>query len=276
MANKPARPDLVPATPAPNPAHVTRPPTPRAPGAAGKSESRATGVLQPPSTAAPRRQLAARAPRFAAKPASQAGSGVVGGRLESPEPAGAAKPPEAAPTPPPPAASVTQTVTVVAAAPAIVTAPGGPADQNLESKAISSLSIAGRDAAELMKVMPGMAGTFGLRYTLLRRGEGDQDVEVPPDTGFRRHESVHLRIEAAQGGYLYVLAGKRPLFAGAVVANQPVLIATRPGVLQAVLLPQPDSGPLSTLVSRARQQQLEAARFQRPAPILLDISIKSR
>lgn len=291
MAHKPAPPDLIPSTPAPSPVKRA---TPRAPAAvARESERRMAKSFRPPALVAPRQQLSARPQAFAAAPAPSPGA-VLGGKLDSPAPVAAgtvtALPPKAhaaqsaPPPPPPPPASVTQTVTVEAASPLVQTSPSAAADQTLESKAISQVTIAGRDAAQLVKMMP---WAFGLRYTLLRRDPGDKDVEVPPDTFFRRHESVHVRIEPEQSGYLYVLNGKRALFAGPVVANQPVLIVTRPGVLQAVLLPQPDSGPLSTLVSRARQQQMEAARFQRsdgthlgvpaePAPIVAEISIKSR
>ncbi len=284
MAKKIAPPEVVPAAPAPS--HVERV-TPR----------RTTKRLPAPALVAPRREASAGAPRFAAEPAAPPSAGVVGGKLDSSALAAAERvappAPKAAPPPPPPPASVTQTVTVEAAAPEIVPTPSDAKSQQLQSNRPSQLSIAGRDAAELMKVMPGMGaadkhGPIGLRYTLLRRGEGDKDVEVPPDTSFRGHESVRLRIEPGQGGYLYVLAGQRALYAGPVVANQPVVIVTRPGVLQAVLMPQPDNGPLSTLVSRARQQQLEGVRYQRsdgthlgagpgqPAPILTEISIKSR
>ncbi len=292
MANKPARPDLVPSTPTPSPAPATRTPRPRAHGGAAESETRVAEFSAPPSLSAQRRQLAARAPAFAAKPSAPPPPTAADAVTPESSSARAAQLAQAAPAaPPPPPRAVTQTVTVEAASPLIQTE-GPPADQDLESKQISNLPIAGRDAAELMKVMPGMAaagkqGPFGFFYTLLRRGEGGEEVEVPPGTLFRRRESLHVRIEPAQGGYLYVLAGKRALFAGPVVASQPVLIVTRPGVLDAVLLPQPDAGPSSTLVSRARQQQMEAARFQRsdgthlgvpaePAPILAEISIKSR
>ena len=63
-----------------------------------------------------------------------------------------------------------------------------------------------------------------------------------------------MRIEADQGGYLYVLAGKQPLFTGPIAVGQPVFVETRPGVLHLILLPGPDSGSLSTLVTRTRRQ----------------------
>ena len=289
MAKKIVPPELVPAAPAPSAVE-------RAPA---KSETRATKSLPPRALLAPRQQLAARARGFAALPAPPPSAGVAGGKFDSPAPpaveaaAPAAKAAPAPPPPPPPPGSVSQNVTVTAESVEIVQTPSDAKNRQIESQA-SQVSIAGRDAAALMKVMPGMGaaggmqGPIGLRYTLLRRGEGGKDFEVPPDTRFRGHESVRLRIEPGQGGYLYVLAGKRALYAGPVVANQPVLIVTRPGVLQAVLLAQPDSGPLSTLLSRARQQ-LEGFRFQRsdathlgsgepgqPAPILAEISIQSR
>ncbi len=297
MAKKIASPELVPATPAPK--AVEHRVIPRAPAGAGKSETRATRALPPRALVAPRQEASARG-RWFSEPPSPRSAGVAGGKLDSPAPAAAdavapaAKAAAPPPPPPPPPGSVTETVTVTAESTGIVASPSDAKNQQIESQA-SQVSIAGRDAAELMKVMPGMGaaagmhGPIGLRYTFLRRGEGDKDFEVPPDTRFRGHESVRLRIEPGQGGYLYVLAGKRALYAGPVAANQPVLIVTRPGVLQAVLLPQADSGPLSTLVSRA-QQQLEGVRFQRsdgthlgagpgqdqPAPILAEISIKSR
>lgn len=280
MAHKPAPPALVPSTPTPSPAKRT---TRRAPAAAAKSEPRLVELSPPPAETESRRELPAMPGG-----GSAAGSGALSGmgfarKLDSPRAAIAGAVAPAPPAPPPPPAT-NETVTVVAASP-LVAAQTASESQDQESKAISNLSIAGRDAAKLMKWMPGV---FGLRYTLLRRGEGDKDVEVPPDTVFGRHESVHLRIEPAQSGYLYVLAGKQALYAGAVTANQPVLIVTRPGVLDAVFMPQPDSGPLSTVVSRARQQQLEGDRFQRsdgthlgagpgqPAPMVAEISIKSR
>lgn len=289
MAHKPASPELLPATPAPSSAPTTRPPT-----------TRATKSLPMRALVAPRQEPSASVPAVAAEPAPAPNAGVVGGKLDSSALAAAevAAPPaaNAAPPPPPPLPrSVQQTVAVEAAAPLIETTPSDAKNQQVVvSQQATQVTIAGRDAAELVKVMPGLVVTArlavpGLRYTLLRRGEGDKDVEVPSDTPFGRHESLRLRIEPEQGGYLYVLAGKRALYAGPVVANQPVLIVTRPGVLQAVLLPQPDSGPLSTLVSRARQRQQEGIRFQRPdgthlgsaqpgqpAPILIEISIKSR
>ncbi len=133
---------------------------------------------------------------------------------------------------------------------------------------------------------------FGLRYTLLRRG-----AEVPPDTLFAPGESARLRIEADHSGYLYVLAGKHALFAGSVLANQPVLIETKERTVHLILLPQPDSGTLSTLVDRTRQQfaggnqRVEVLAAQRrgdpsvavrnasPPPqagVLTDVSISSR
>ncbi len=261
MANKPAPPESATA-PQPAAERITR----RVPRAAAESEQRAAEFPAAPALTAPRRELSA-----ANEPSPPAGMGL-GGKLDSAAPAatGAMAP----------AASVARAAQTAKANPTLPAAPASTDSVTVESKEISNLAMAGRDAAELMKVAPGMAvgkqGAFGLRYTLLRRGDGDKDVEVPPETDFGRSESVRLRIEAGQSGYLYVLAGKRALFAGPVVANQPVLIVTRPGVLNAVLLPQPDSGPLSTLATRARKDGIRLGQPGQPAPILAEISIKSR
>ena len=197
--------------------------------------------------------------------------------------------PQAAPAPPPPPASKRD------------------AGARLQSEAVetarNSPAVVGRDAAELQntesapaqpanEVKAKIEPAFGLRYTLFRRG-----AEVPPDTAFSPAESARVRIEADQGGYLYVLVGKRALFAGSVLANQPVVVEAKPGVLHLVLFPEPDSGSLSTLVSRTRQQfsganlQVQSQTAQRrgdqsvsvqnssPPPqtgVLADVSINAR
>jgi hypothetical protein len=169
-------------------------------------------------------------------------------------------PPQAAPAPPPPLAADKRDADVRLHAEVVEAARNSPA-------------LVGRDAAALQKfetvpskeaVVANVKGqtALGLRYTVFRSG-----AEVPPNTPFLRGESARLRIEADRSGYLYVLAGKRALFAGSVLANQPVMIDTKARALHLLLLPQPDSGPLSTLISRARQQS---------AGVVTDVSISSR
>ena len=211
--------------------------------------------------------------------------GVVAGAVAAP-PAVAAPQQQSramAPPPPPPPASA-QTVTVTSASEMIVpTAPAPIAEQSrLEMKrAEVAQSRVAWDAARLRRDEKPPA--FGLRYTVLRG-----DTEVPPDTAFFRDEFARLRIEAGRDGYLYVLAGKRPLFTGPVHAGQFVFLETKPAVLHAVLLQEPDSGSLSTLFRRTQRQvaggDMEAAkqaerrddRTAPPAGIVAEISIKSR
>lgn len=100
-----------------------------------------------------------------------------------------------------------------------------------------------------------------LRYALIRRAPGAEQAEVPADTVFAPGESPRLRIEPSLNGYLYVLAGDRALFSGAVTANSPLLVDVAPGTLDLILLSAPDPGPLATLLSRTRQQ-LAAANLQ--------------
>jgi hypothetical protein len=130
------------------------------------------------------------------------------------------------------------------------------------SKAQVSRPLTVAESAKLLRL--DKVHAVGLRYTVLRG-----DIEVPPDTAFSRDELARLRIEAGRDGYLYVLAGKRPLFTGPVHAGQFVFLETKPGVLHAVLLPEPDSGSLSTLFRRTQ-------RAGPPAGIVAEISIKSR
>jgi hypothetical protein len=147
----------------------------------------------------------------------------------------------------------TQNVTVQAESEVVQVgaAPAGAGKADSQKKMAGGFSPVPKSALDAKA--KGLAA-FGLRYTLFRRGADNKDAEVPPDTPFARKESARVRIEADQSGYLYVLAGKQPLFTGLIAAGQPVFVETRPGVLHLVLLPNPDSGPLSTLVTRTRQQ----------------------
>jgi hypothetical protein len=303
MAKKPELPDFVTSAPEQRAAHASRQQavTEARPAPRGFTPPATVTAAQPafappasvsanePAPAAPVKELAAAPP---------ARTGSLASRLQPSAPAAAGA---AAPAPPPPPAASTQAVTVTSASEAI-----SPADQTVvRLKRPASLPVTGRDAAKLIKVMPGAGLTrqapegkagsgagFGLRYTLIRNG-----AEVPPDTTFSPGEPARLRVEADEGGYLYVLAGKRALFAGSVPANRPVLIDTKERVLHLVLLPEPDSGPLSTLVSRTRQQfsgvnlrvqgqteqrsgdQSVSVQNSSPPPqtgVLADVSINSR
>jgi hypothetical protein len=138
---------------------------------------------------------------------------------------------------------------------------------------------------------------LGLRYTLVRRLPGDKTADVPPDTAFASGEPVTLRVEVDRSGYLYVLAGDQALFTGPVTPEQPAWIEAEPGTLHLVLLPEPDNGPISTLVRRTRRRLAGTlVRVERPedrrtgddsvyvvspthareAGILTDILIRSR
>jgi len=236
MAKKPAFPDS--ATSAP----TITPPA----GAEARPARRALAppksvTMNAPAFAAPDKDLAA------AQPAVP--SGTLAARLSAPEPGAAggvaAAPAMAAPPPPPPAAdkkdaAALQSDAVAAARNEVAAASQHAARTRQFERVLAKPASAAKAKAE---------AAFGLHYTLLRGGE-----EVPPDTPFSRHESAGLRIEADRSGYLYVLAGKRILFEGSVPANQPVVVETRPGLLHLILLPDPDSGPVSTLVSRTQQQ----------------------
>jgi hypothetical protein len=233
-------------------AQATAPETPRAVQrqlAAARPQPRmfaapAPAMPQPPALAAK-----ARLPEAAAKEdlAAPPGPGSVGGAVHAPPP-----------PPPPPPAPAAQTVTVTGASEMVATAEPAPsAEQDRLDKKQSADVSRSRMALQALPA-------FGLRYTVLRR-----DVEVPPDTAFSRGELARLRIEAGRDGYLYVLAGKRPLYTGPVHAGQFVFLETKPGVLHAILVPGPDPGSLSTLFRRTR-------RAGPAAGIVAEISIKSR
>jgi hypothetical protein len=220
--------------------------------------------VPPPPVA--RHQAPSSAPReMEAPPAAQ--PATLAGRLRSPEPhgggfgslgdfSGAAAPPP----PPPPSAQAAPARTKQLVV-------GAPATKSVEVQAESHLPVTGRNVAGLEKAKK--FAPLGLRYTLLRRGAEDKDTEVPPDTPFSRGESARLRIDADRAGYLYVLAGKDTLFSGPIAAGQPVVVETEPGVLHLLLLPEADSGPLSTLVSRTRNRADRAA-------VIVDVPIQSR
>jgi hypothetical protein len=93
-----------------------------------------------------------------------------------------------------------------------------------------------------------------LRYSLVRRAADGRMVEVPLDTLLPAGESPHLRLEANQAGYLYVIAAHGALFSGPVEPNRPEEVSVPAGTLHLILLRQPDQGPLSTLVARTRRQ----------------------
>ncbi len=241
----------------------------------------------PPPVAAPApaqqpAQRARHAPRAFAPPAAMPASpqipAVAGDEVAASIPAASPALTPSRIAPPPPAAAKPaasqESVTVTPRSEMIVPVETAPATPALAGRDASELKNNERSRANMVALAPRAAfdaqtqgaPAFGLHYTLLRRGAGGQDTEVPPDTLLSRGESARLRVEADRNGYLYALSGKRLLFAGPVVAGQPVLIETGPGLLHLVLLPQPDSGPLSTLVSRTRQQR----------GIVTDVSIASR
>ncbi len=93
-----------------------------------------------------------------------------------------------------------------------------------------------------------------LRYSLVRRAADGRMVEVPLDTLVPAGESAHLRLEANQAGYLYVIAARGALFSGPVEPNRPEEVSVPAGTLHLILLRQPDQGPLATLVARTRRQ----------------------
>jgi hypothetical protein len=95
---------------------------------------------------------------------------------------------------------------------------------------------------------------LGLRYAVLRRGVDGNYFDVPLDTVFAAGETVRVRIEANEAGYLYVLGSSGVLFDGAVVAWRPVSVDVPPGTLRVVLSRQPDSGSIETIESRTRLQ----------------------
>jgi hypothetical protein len=200
------------------------------------SEPAAEGIvapsLAPPATVAANTPIAA--PASLATRLRVSGPGVAGGIAAPP-----ALAPQAPAVPPPPPYAASKRASAALNSDAAGTA------RNWDRSELQKAEIAQAQAAVEAKAEP----AFGLRYTLLRGGE-----EVPPDTPFSRGESAGLRIEADRSGYLYVVAGKRALFAGPILANRPVLIETKPGILHLVLLPEPDSGPLSTLVGRTQRQ----------------------
>jgi hypothetical protein len=66
--------------------------------------------------------------------------------------------------------STKQEVEVVAGADVVVPVDSGQASQTLNKNMIENISIAGRDAAELMKIMPGMGMTGGLSQNMWGQG----------------------------------------------------------------------------------------------------------
>src|ERR1019366_3639689 len=62
--------------------------------------------------------------------------------------------------------STKQEVEVIAGADVVVPVDSGQASQTLNKNMIENLSIAGRDAAELIKIMPGMGRTGGLNQSM--------------------------------------------------------------------------------------------------------------
>ena len=66
--------------------------------------------------------------------------------------------------------STKQEVEVIAGADVVVPTDSGTASQTLNKSMIENISIAGRDAAELIKIMPGMGMTGGLSQSMWGQG----------------------------------------------------------------------------------------------------------
>jgi hypothetical protein len=275
----------------------------RAPAIVAQGAPRA--VASAPALAKERERVLPAAPPPRLEPASPAlNAPTTAAKLRDFETASAPPPP---PPPPPRASSDAVSVQVAAEAVQVEAAPARQLDRN----AVSSMPMAGRDAGALVKLdraAPGAkkpfakgkaegGAVFGLSYALLRRGEANEYVEIPPDTPLAPGESARLRIDAYQNGYVYLFAGKQALFTGPALAGQAIFVDVTPGTLHLVLLPEPDTGPLSTLVSRIRRQlagkglgveapgdrpaggQSVSVVSPNPAPaaaVLADISVASR
>jgi hypothetical protein len=118
----------------------------------------------------------------------------------------------------------------------------------------SSFDRKAKSAETLREKELEQAQELGLRYSLVRRGANGRYAEVPLDTLLPSGESAHLRLEANQAGYLYVMADRGALFSGPVQPHHPAEVSVRAGTLHLILLRGPASGPLSTLVARTRRQ----------------------
>ncbi|MGA2580038.1 MAG: TonB-dependent receptor [Bryobacteraceae bacterium] len=80
--------------------------------------------------------------------------------------------------------STKQEVEVVAGADVVVPVDSGQASQTLNKTMIENISIAGRDAAELMKIMPGMGMTGGLSQTMWGQGSVPTQQNTGPIGSF--------------------------------------------------------------------------------------------
>jgi hypothetical protein len=306
MAHKPALPSF----------NIPAQPPPSAPASQPRPQAIVTRAPTVTAQPAARQFMAPKTVLESPRPDSLAG------RLTAPEVA--ASPVTAPPPPPPPQARESREAVTVTAESDAVRAEAAPA-KALDSRGATGGAGAGtaggaaiarriapkeayepaapslaaapsvkQAAASLNRVDKADSGpAFGLRYTLIRRGFGNADMEVPADTPLSPGERAHLRIDAYQNGYLYIFSGERALFTGPALRGQPVSIEATPGTLHLILLPEPDSGPLSTLVSRTRRQlagtslrvekkadargdQSVSVVSPAPAAILTDISIASR
>jgi len=304
MAHKPALPSF----------NIPAQPPPSAPASQPRPQAIVTRAPTVTARPAARQFMAPRTVPESPRP------GSLAARLTAPEVA--ASPVTAPPPPPPQARESREAVTVTAESDAVraEAAPAKPLDSRgaggVGAGAAGGAAIARRiapkeayepaapslaaapsvkqAAASLNRVDKADSGpAFGLRYTLIRRGFGNADMEVPADTPLSPGERAHLRIDAYQNGYLYIFSGERALFTGPALRGQPVSIEATPGTLHLILLPEPDSGPLSNLVSRTRRQlagtslrvekkadargdQSVSVVSPAPAAILTDISIASR
>jgi hypothetical protein len=297
MNRKPALPSLAvpaqPQKPAP-PQRAIRPPKPTAAPSVVNSAPRA---------AAPLPQLAERERGFAAPPAVRPKPAAPAGALASgiqPQERSREQLIAQAPPPPPPPPSAAAGGSVGAATSAAASAPSRFAASAEMAKARNAVADRAARAVQAKEAFEGKVKgetALGLRYTLVRRLPGDKTADVPPDTAFASGEPVTLRVEVDRSGYLYVLAGDQALFTGPVTPEQPAWIEAEPGTLHLVLLPEPDNGPISTLVRRTRRRLAGTlVRVERPedrrtgddsvyvvspthareAGILTDILIRSR
>jgi hypothetical protein len=87
-------------------------------------------------------------------------------------------------------------------------APGTPvpAVKEPEAKAVATKSSTAKAATKAGNAHTLTASVpLGLRYAVLKRGEGGQYNEVDPDTSFRSGDRIRLKVDTNTSGYLYVV-----------------------------------------------------------------------